>query len=298
MTPADARPCVQAWRSGNITCRDVSVPAMEYPKASEGILPGVYDLLDDHVARVELTLPQYFEIEERGEAEVIQFGRADESDFLEAMYTDPEVMVPFFMKLAGIPTREFERVYGVADVDRIKDWSTKDLRESERGRELADALDDLLPDELYLETALYTFYMMWENDQRRHQRGSYEVVVREYLEDNGVPVKKDERLAGKPDFVIPKKHPYRVIGEVRALHRRDFRKRNKNFDSEATKAKENFPEAKFVVVARFPQNQIDNQRELLRSEVEQINEDIDAVFFPDEMEALIEQVEEWGVERW
>lgn len=271
---------------------------MEYPKASEGILPGVYDLLDDHVARVEITLPQYFEIEERGEAEVIQFGRADESDFLEAMYTDPEVMVPFFMKLAGIPTREFERVYGAADVDRIKDWSTKDLRESERGQELADALDDLLPDELYLETALYTFYMMWENDQRRHQRGSYEVVVREYLEDNGVPVKKDERLAGKPDFVIPKRQPYRVIGEVRSLHRKDFRKRNKNFDSEATKAKENFPEAKFVVVARFPQNQIDNQRELLRSEVEQINEDIDAVFFPDEMEALIEQVEEWGVERW
>jgi len=271
---------------------------MEYPKASEGILPGVYDLLDDHVARVEMTIPQYFEIEERGEAEVIRFDRADERDFLEAMYTDPEVMVPFFMKLAGVPTREFERVYGIADVDRIKGWSKKDLRESERGNELADALDDLLPDEMYLETALYTFYMMWENDQRRHQRSDYEAVVREYLADKGIPVKKDESLPGKPDFVVPKDQPYRVIGEVRALHRKDFRKRNKNFDSEATKAKQNFPDSKFVVVARFPQNQIDNQRELLRSEVKGINEQIDAVFFPDEMDALIQQLEEWGVERW
>lgn len=269
----------------------------EYPKASEGILPGVYDLLDDHVERVETVLRDRFDIEQRGEAEILQFGRAIEDDFLEAMYDDPEVMVPFFQKITGLPTREFERVYGIDGIDRIKGWSQKDLRESMRGKELADAVDDLLPNEMYIETALYTFYLMWENDQRRHERSDYEITVREYLEDQGISVAKDESIPGQPDVVIPKTEPYKVVGEVRSMHRKDFRKRNKNFDSEATKAKENWPDSKFVVLARFPQNQIENNREMLRGEVRDINEKIDAVFFPDEMDEFITQLEGWGVER-
>ncbi|MDS0280930.1 hypothetical protein [Haloarcula onubensis] len=270
---------------------------MEFPKASEGILPGVYDLLDDHIERVEEVLRNQFEIEERGDAEVILWGEASEQDFLEAMHEDALVMVPFFQKITGLPTREFERVYGIDGVDRIKGWSRKDLRKSERGQELADAVDDLLPAEMYLETALYSFYMLWENDQRRHERSDYEITVREYLEDQGISVKKDESIPGQPDLVIPKSSPYKVIGEVRALHRNDFRKRNKNFDSEATKAKANWPNAKFVVVAKFPQNQVDNSREELRGEVEAINSQIDAVFFPDEMDDFIEQLEDWDVNR-
>ncbi|WP_276270911.1 hypothetical protein [Haloarcula litorea] len=270
---------------------------IQYPKASEGILPGVYDLLDEHVKRVETVLRDEFTIEERGDTEVILWDEATEQDFLEAMHADSEVMVPFFQKITGLPTREFERVYGIEQVDRIKTWSQKDLRESMRGQELADAVDDLLPEEMYLETALYTFYLMWENDQRRHQRSDYEITVREYLEDQGLSVKKDESIPGQPDLAIPKSPPYKVIGEVRALHRSDFRKRNKNFDSEATKAKQNYPDSKFVVVAKFPQNQVDNNRETLRTEVRSINDKIDAVFFPDEMDEFIEQLEEWGVDR-
>lgn len=272
---------------------------MKYPKASEGILPGVYDLLDEHVERVEEALRENFEVEERcdGEVDVILWGEADEDDFLDAMYADPWVMVPFFQKITGLPTREFERVYGIEGVDRIKKWSDKDLRKHTRGQELADAVEDLLPNEMFFETAMYSFYMLWENDQRRHERSDYEITVREYLSDQGISVTKDESLPGQPDLVIPKSPPYKVMGEVRALHRKDFRKRNKNFDSEATKAKANFPSAKFVVVAKFPQNQVDNSREMLRGEVRDINEKIDAVFFPDEMNEFIEQLEAWGVNR-
>jgi hypothetical protein len=186
----------------------------------------------------------------------------------------------------------------VKNVDAMKTWTQKDLRESEEGAVFAEALAAVLPDSLYLETCLYTFYLMWENDQRRHQRAKYEEVVRERLEEAGFPNRKGEDLAGKPDVVIPQNEPFKVIGEVRDMHRKDFRKRNKNFDSEAKRASANFPVAKFVVVAKFPKHQIENNRRELRDIVLDLNPDnIDAVIFPDEFERLYRLLEEWGVNR-
>lgn len=270
---------------------------MDFPKASEGVLPTVYDKLDDGVERAEGIIRDQFEVEDHGEVEVILWEQATEADFAEAMYADPEVMMEFFKKLTGLPAREFDRVYGLDDLDRIKGWTQKDLRESERGRAFAAAIDDVLPDEMYMETALYTFYLMWENDQRRHVRSNYENVVLDDLEEEGIPAKKDESLPGKPDLVVPHLEPYKVLGEVRSMHRKDFRKRSKNFDSEATKAKKAFPGVKFVVVAKFPPHQVEEEGEYLRSEIEAINDHIDAVYFDGEIEAFVDQLEEWGVER-
>lgn len=271
---------------------------MDFPKASEDLLPDLYEELDEAKDTAESVLQEHFEIESEGDARTVTFGRASKDDFLEAMYEAPEVMVPFFMKISGLPSREFERVYGEKNVDAMKTWTQKDLRESEKGNLFAEALTQVLPDRLYLETCLYTFYLLWENDQRRHQRAKYEEVVRERLEEAGYPNRKGEDLAGKPDLVLPPDTPFKVIGEVRDMHRKDFRKRNKNFDSEARRAKENFPEAKFVVVAKFPKHQIKNNRRELRDMVLDLNpDDIDAVIFPDEFDDFYELLEEWGVAR-
>mgnify|MGYP006268812561 CR=1 FL=1 len=270
---------------------------MEYPKASEDLLPDLYDKLDDAEATAERVIRDYFEIEDSDGHDVILFGEADEDVFLEAMYADPPVMVPFFMKISGLPSREFERVYGIANVDAMKGWTRKDLRESEEGEVFAEALVNVLPDYMYVETALYTYYMLWENDQRRHQRAKYEEVVREQLAENGYPNRKGEDLPGKPDVVIPPSKPYKVLAEVRDMHRKDFRKRNKNFDSEARAAKQNFPNAKFVVVAKFPKLQVEDNREGIRDMVMDLNpDDIDAVIFPDEFDHFYGLLQEWGVE--
>ncbi|MFC7082265.1 hypothetical protein [Halorussus caseinilyticus] len=271
---------------------------MEFPKASEDLLPDLYERLDEANETAESVLRKQFWIENKGNARVVVFGEATKDDFLEAMHEAPEIMVPFFMKISGLPSREFERVYGVKSVDAIKTWTQKDLRESQKGEVFAEALTQVLPDRLYLETCLYTFYLLWENDQRRHQRAKYEQVVRERLEDAGFPNRKGEDLAGKPDIVLPPDKPFKALGEVRDMHRKDFRKRNKNFDSEARRAKENFPDAKFVVVAKFPKHQIDNNRRELRDMVLDLNpDDIDAVIFPDEFDRLYELLEEWGISR-
>lgn len=271
---------------------------MEFPKASEDLLPEMYEELDEAITITEGVLHRRFQIENDGGARVVVFGQASKDDFLEAMYDAPEVIVPFFMKISGLPSREFERVYGMKNVDAMKSWTRKDLRESEKGNVFAEALVQVLPEKLYLETCLYTFYLMWENDQRRHQRAKYEEVVREQLAEAGFPNRKGEDLSGKPDLVLPKTPPYKVIGEVRDMHRKDFRKRNKNFDSEARRAQTNFPEARFVVVAKFPKHQIENNRRELRDMVLDLNpNNIDAVIFPDEFDRFYELLETWGVAR-
>lgn len=271
---------------------------MEFPKASEDLLPDLYEELDEAKDIAEKALRTHFPIVNAGEANAVAFGQATKDDFLEAMYEAPEVMVPFFMKVSGLPSREFERVYGMKNIDGMKTWTRKDLRKSEEGQVFAEALVQVLPENLYLETCLYTFYLMWEKDQRRHQRAKYEEVVRERLEEAGFPNRKGEDLPGKPDVVIPPTRPFKVIGEVRDMHRKDFRKRNKNFDSEAKRAKENFPDAKFVVVAKFPKHQIENDRRELRDIVLDLNpDDIDAVIFPDEFENFYQSLEKWGVDR-
>jgi hypothetical protein len=271
---------------------------MEFPKASEDLLPDLYEELDEAIDIAESAIRTHFSIKNVGEADAVLFGRATEDEFLEAMYEAPKVMVPFFMKISGLPSREFERVYGMKNVDAMKTWTQKDLRESKEGTIFAEALVQVLPDHLYLETCLYTFYQMWENDQRRHQRAKYEEVVRDRLEEAGFPNRKGEDLPGKPDVVLPQNKPFKVIGEVRDMHRKDFRKRNKNFDSEARRAKANFPDTRFVVIAKFPKHQIENNREGLREMVLDLNpESIDAVIFPDEFEELYESLEQWGIKR-
>jgi len=158
-------------------------------------------------------------------------------------------------------------------------------------------MEDILPDEMYVETALYTFYQMAENDQRRHVRSNYEDVLLEELRERGIPVKKDESLPGKPDLVIPDSPPHTVLGEVRALHSKDYQKRVKNFDSEARNAKEQFPDAHFIVVAKFPPHQIEAEGEELRQGIKHANDNIDSVYFDGEIDEFVEQLEAWGVER-
>lgn len=271
---------------------------MEFPKASKDLLPDLYTELDEAVETAEEVLRNNFQIVSDGTGEVVVFDAASKDEYLEAMYDAPEIMVPFFMKISGLPSREFERVYGEENIDAMKTWTRKDLRESKKGNLFAESLLQVLPNRLHIETCLYTFYLMWENDQRRHQRAKYEEVVREQLSEAGFSNRKGEDLPGKPDIVIPSEKPFRVVGEVRDIHRKDFRKRNKNFDSEARRAKENFPEAKFVVVAKFPKHQIENNREGLRDMVLDLNPtDIDAVVFPDELSDFFQTLEKWNVER-
>ena len=268
---------------------------MDYPKPDKDLLPNLFEHLDEEVVTVEKTLRSNFTIEDRDGHEVIVFGDADQDDYLEALYENPETMVPFFMKLTGLARRVFARVYGIDHIDQMKGWEQKDLRHTEKGQTMAEAADQLLPDEMYLETALFSFYKMWEADKRRTFRREFEAVILERLRDEGYPAKKDEKIKGKPDIAIPATPPYTVLGEVRAIDIDDFQKRAKNFRDEATEAKENYPNAYFVAIAEMPKHQLERRREELRDGVEAGN--IDLVVFQDEMDLLFDTLDKWGIEK-
>ncbi|WP_331232208.1 hypothetical protein [Natronorarus salvus] len=270
---------------------------VEYPKPNLDELPELYTDLDHLLVDVEQTLREHFEVRTKNGVDMIFFGEADQDTYLEAIHADRDTMIPFFQKIAGVPDRELERLYGVANFNRFRTRKS-DFYTEEEAIIFANAMVDLLPDNLYLETPLYTFVKMWENDQRRHVRARYERDVREYLDSCGFSNFKGNSLPGEPDFVVPNTEPYEVIGEVRVIQPRDYKKRFKEFGSEARAAEIHFPNAKFVAVAHVGR-QIErrNRAELRKMLYESSAAEIHAAFFQDELNLLVNKLEEWGISR-
>lgn len=269
---------------------------MEYPRTSEEELPTLYQELEEKMRGVKDTLPKFFDVEERGEVSVIHFGKADVTDFVRAMDTNNTAMVPFFMKISGYSDREFHRQHGVKSLLSYDGRKTSFV-EDEDIQQFGQVLVKELPDEMYLETALYSFAKLYENDQRRFKRMKYEGEVLDFLRDQGYPATKQENIPGQPDLVIPESQPFDVIGEIRVYHERDELKRYKEFHDEAREARQNFPPAKFIVIANPGERAVEEpqDRERLRGLID--SDDIDSVFFHDELVDLIDQLDEWDVTR-
>jgi hypothetical protein len=275
------------------------VDADDWPKPSEEELPDMYEEIDQMLSIVENQLQTHFEVEDTGSYQRVLFSKADSGDFLAALDENHRVMVPFFQKIVGLPDREFERQYGISGIGQRLSKRKSSFKGYEDAEEFAEILAELTPDSLALESVLYTFFKMWEGDQRRFYRMRYEEDIRDFLEENGYPNFKGNKLPGEPDFVIPESNPYDVIGEVRVIQQKDREKRFKEFRSEAAEGAVNFPEAKFVAVANMGAYiERCEDREVLRDAItKQDSSEIDAVFFHDEREELLNQLKEWGVTR-
>lgn len=90
---------------------------VEYPKPNIDELPELYDELDQLLIDSEDVLRNHFSITVENDVEFIVFGEADRETFLRAMHADRDTMIPFFQKIAGLPDREFERLYGVSNLE-------------------------------------------------------------------------------------------------------------------------------------------------------------------------------------
>lgn len=262
---------------------------MQYPKPNEEELPELYRELDEELKTIDDKLHQYFSIE-NGK---VLFNKASEEDFLDAMVDSPAEMVPFFQKVTGLTDREFERLYN-EKIGSLKSRTT-DFHDDGSAQTFASVVASLLDFEVDLEGIKYTFVKMWENDQRRHHRARYEEKVREYLENEGIPNFKGNTLPGEPDFVVPEENPYSVVGEVRVIQPRDYKKRFKEFGSEARAARENFDDVRFVAVAKLPPWDLKENRKERRQDIHDSSAaEIDGVFFHDELDELAEKIHEWS----
>lgn len=271
------------------------VDTSDWPQPSAEELPDMYEDIDNMVDDAEIHLRTHFMVSDHDE---IHFEEADADDYLTALDTNHEVMVALFQKVAGLPDREFERQYGVNGIgSRLRGRKTTFLGYEDAER-FAEALNELMPATLSMEAVLYTFYKSWEADQRRFYRMRYEDEILEFLAENQYQAWKGNSLPGEPDIVIPETEPYEVVGEVRVIQQKDKEKRFKEFRSEASEAKDNFDtDTYFIAVANLGKQYLEERdREMVRSEITK-NETsaIDAVFFHDERDEMLEQLEEWNV---
>lgn len=271
----------------------------DWSRPSSNELPELYEETEEMIEQADSLLRDYFEVDTSCSMDRIVFHGSDQDDFLRALNADHEIMVPLFQKVAGLPDREFERQYGVSGIgQRLKGRKTT-FEGYEPAERFAEVLSEVMPSSLSLESIFYTFFKMRESDQRRFYRMRYEKDIREFLMENGYPNFKGNSLPEEPDFVIPESEPYEVIGEVRVIQRKDREKRFKEFRSEAAAAATNFPDARFVAVANMGAYiEHHDDRESLRDGITKSgSSEIDAVFFHDERDELLDQLSEWGVTR-
>lgn len=271
----------------------------DWSRPSSNELPELYEETEEMIEQADSLLRDYFEVDTSCSMDRIVFDGSDQDDFLRALNADHEIMVPLFQKVAGLPDREFERQYGVSGIgQRLKGRKTT-FEGYEPAERFAEVLSEVMPSSLSLESIFYTFFKMRESDQRRFYRMRYEKDIREFLMENGYPNFKGNSLPEEPDFVIPESEPYEVIGEVRVIQRKDREKRFKEFRSEAAAAATNFPDARFVAIANMGAYiEHHDDRESLRDGITKDgSSEIDAVFFHDERDELLDQLSEWGVTR-
>lgn len=275
------------------------VDSDDWPRPSEEELPDMYEEIDVMLSDIDKELRNHFKIDSSGPIERVVFSEANPENFLAALDSNHEVMVPFFQKIAGLPDREFERQYGISGIGQRLRKRKSTFEGYEDAEVFAETLANLMPESLSLESVFYTFFKMWEADQRRFYRMRYEEDIREFLEEHGYPNFKGNSLPGEPDLVIPDSRPYEVIGEVRVIQQKDREKRFKEFRSEATEAATNFPDARFIAIANMGAYiEHHENRESMRSAITKDgSSEIDAVFFHDEREELLDQLQEWNVSR-
>lgn len=271
----------------------------DWPRPSEEELPDMYEDIGEMTQTAEELFREHFTITEHNGEERVQFEDADTDTYLEFLDADHKVSVAVAQKITGLPDREFERQYGIGGIgQRLRNRKTT-FYGVDDAEKFAEVLNELMPDSLSLEALLYAFYKSWEGDQRRFYRMRYEDDIRQLLSENGYPTFKGNSLPGEPDFVIPDTEPYEVIGEVRVIQKTDKEKRFKEFRSEASEAKDNFGDIKFVAVANLGKQYLETRdREEVRAEITKNGtSDIDAVVFHDERGDFIETLEIWGISR-
>lgn len=230
----------------------------------------MYEELDERLKIIEAALRERFPIVETTDGYLrVQFEAVKTEDFVEAMSDYSSVLVQFFMKVSGYSYREFHRQHGVKNILRFDGRKTS-FTDDEDAIKFGEVLAEELPEEIFLETLLYSYAKLYENDQRRFVRMHYEKEVREWLTEQGIPNQNGEHLPGKPDVVIPDSRPFKVTGEIRVYHPVDEDKRYKEFHDEAREAKENYPNAYFIVIANPGEEVIEDpqKRETLREKVD------------------------------
>ena len=245
----------------------------KFPRPNFEEMPDFYDELDDLAGRVEKAIrklsPKLFD---EGK-EIIRFSKMVEDDLRALIKADPDALVPAFTKVCGLSVRQFERLYGLKNVyklRRLEDWSRPTEENDKFVRAVLEQLGAL---NLALETFIYTFYKAWEVDRKRFVRGKRaEEEVQKFLKKRGYdcgkvtkPVEVDVAIPPSQDDAIK----ILVAIPVRTGVRRDLVKRAKEFSEEYDTFTRAFRSARVLVIFRIPKHELHLKGEIREKIAEQ-----------------------------
>jgi len=264
----------------------------DYPRPNIEELPGLYAELDDLVHRAEMAIRNLPERLFNQGTEVIHFGEMTENEFRDLVGRDPDVMIIAFTRTCGLSDREFSRLFGLENVYRLrKSWQS----DQDGAKAFTKAMMHLLPEQMRLETFLYTFFRMWEEHQKRHHRARFEEDVRTFFNTHGYECRKITHPT-EVNGAIPPENP-RLVMQVRTGVRKDLVKRAKEFSSEFDRSVEAFPNAKFMIVFKIPHHELNRRDEIKQVIIDQRKgrKPYDIVLFQDELEDALRKLEEWRI---
>ncbi|KXA89962.1 hypothetical protein AKJ62_01990 [candidate division MSBL1 archaeon SCGC-AAA259D14] len=267
----------------------------DHPRPNYDELPSVYAQCDNLAERIQDVLTNLPENIYDSESEIIHFEAMDERDLHSLIKEDPDALVPFFTKICGLTVREFKRLHDLNfDYDTFRRWSVK--LSTKKKEKFVHSIKGHLPSQISIEAGLYTFYKMWEEHQKRHRRGAkYEQEVREFFKSHEYDCEKITDPI-EIDAAIPSDEP-QVAMPVRTGVLRNFDKRAKEFSAENREITDKFSKAKFVVVFKIPEHELEN-REEVRRKLEEEHEPpggFDEILFQDELDDFLSKLEEWDV---
>lgn len=262
----------------------------DWPRPNIKELPGLYAQLDKMVQQAETALRNLPDHLFKRNTGIIDFGQMTKSELRELITEDPKVMVIAFTRVCGLSVREFSRIFGLKDVYKLcrSDW-----KGHEDENLFVSSIKSLLPEQMHIETFLYSFYKMWEEHQKRHYRAKFEEDVRAFFQAHGYSCEKVTHPV-EVNGAIPPSDPH-VVMQIRAGVRRDLVKRAKEFGLEREESAKYFPNSKFIVVFKISPHELGRRKDIRMTIEKHTVRPIDAILFQDELEESLKMFEDWGV---
>lgn len=92
----------------------------DFPRPNFEEMPTFYDELDELAKRVEKAIRELRSQLFDKRKEIIFFNKMSEDDMIELIKKDPEAMIPVLTKVCGLSVRQFERLYGLKNVYKLR----------------------------------------------------------------------------------------------------------------------------------------------------------------------------------
>lgn len=275
---------------------ETSVDVTKFPRAYEDASDEFYETLYSECERLSTALTENLPCEANSNGYIVDFDKARFTHYENAIAADPEVVLQGLVPACHMTERIVREHLGIDGLYGYCDDEAQIRGEGDIQAFISYGCLEFLSGKKPLETILLLYFRSQESNRVQHDRGAFYKDVHKRLKKDGFEVKRDDSLPGRPNLVINKEQPIEftdnaIVGKAVRASSNDVPKRARQAGTccgELSKEPKN--PTKVVVFEitgdEFPNNRVrESQREKIMS---QNPEEIDKVFFHDELDEFIE----------